>query len=105
MSYIIQMRLDAYKIACQIARQIIASICPSIKETEMREYRHLLFAKNWDLTPPTWTDIGVCEGIIRSITRTPILPDHYQRLLRLSLHKGAQSTTAIEGNTLSDEEI
>lgn len=33
------------------------------------------------------------------------MPAYYDELMRLSLIKGAQSTTAIEGNTLTDEEI
>ncbi len=33
------------------------------------------------------------------------MPQFYDELMRLALRKGAQATTAIEGNTLSDEEI
>jgi Fic family protein len=36
---------------------------------------------------------------------TPIRPDYRQRLLLVSLARGAQATTAIEGNTLSDAEV
>ncbi len=33
------------------------------------------------------------------------MPQHYQELMNVSLIKGAQATTAIEGNTLTDEDI
>ncbi len=33
------------------------------------------------------------------------MPGYYSELMHVALQKGAQSTTAIEGNTLSDEEI
>ena len=33
------------------------------------------------------------------------MPQYYDELMLLALRKGAQATTAIEGNTLSEEEI
>ena len=33
------------------------------------------------------------------------MPQHYEQLMNVALVKGAQATTAIEGNTLTDEEI
>lgn len=70
-----------------------------------REYPHLLFKRQWDLTSNTLILLGQCEAYVTAINNTPILPHHYQELMNVSLMKGAQSTTAIEGNTLSDEEI
>lgn len=35
----------------------------------------------------------------------PLQPEYHARLLQISLIKGAQATTAIEGNTLSDAEV
>lgn len=49
--------------------------------------------------------LGQCEAYVRAINNTPILPHHYSELMKVALMKGAQATTAIEGNTLSDEEI
>jgi Fic family protein len=49
--------------------------------------------------------LGQCDGIVQAICDAPILPEYHRQLLLLSLQKGAQATTAIEGNTLSDEEI
>lgn len=42
---------------------------------------------------------------MKAICETPILPQYHAELLNVSLIKGAQATTAIEGNTLSEEEI
>lgn len=33
------------------------------------------------------------------------MPQYYDELMLLALRKGAQATTAIEGNTLTEEEI
>lgn len=70
-----------------------------------REYPHLKFRKQWDLSASAWLLLGQCEAYIRAINNTPILPQHYRQLMNVALIKGAQSTTAIEGNTLSEDEI
>ena len=49
--------------------------------------------------------LGQCVAYTKAISNTPIMPQFYDELMRLALRKGAQATTAIEGNTLSDEEI
>ncbi len=49
--------------------------------------------------------LGQCDVLIRALNNTPINPRYYQELMEVALRKGAQATTAIEGNTLSDEEI
>jgi Fic family protein len=50
-------------------------------------------------------ELGQCHGIIDAISRSPLLPEYHAKLLELSLTKGAQATTAIEGNTLSLDEV
>jgi Fic family protein len=70
-----------------------------------REYPHLQFRRSWELTKQSMILSGQCEAYINAINNTPILPDHYESLMNLSLLKGAQATTAIEGNTLSEEDI
>lgn len=70
-----------------------------------RDYPHLLFKKHWELSDSAWLLVGQCEAYVRAIINTPILPRHYEKLMKVALLKGAQATTAIEGNTLSDEEI
>jgi Fic family protein len=49
--------------------------------------------------------LGQCEAYVDAIRNSPILPNHYESLMHVALLKGAQATTAIEGNTLSDEEV
>jgi Fic family protein len=49
--------------------------------------------------------LGQCEAYIKVINNTPILPQHYHELMQVALIRGAQATTAIEGNTLSVDEI
>lgn len=70
-----------------------------------KDYPNLLFRKHWDLSANALTLLGQCEAYVKAINNTPILPHHYSVLMNVALMKGAQATTAIEGNTLSDEEI
>jgi Fic family protein len=49
--------------------------------------------------------MGQTVAYLKAINNTPIMPHFYQELMNVALIKGAQSTTAIEGNTLSDEDI
>lgn len=50
-------------------------------------------------------ELGQCHAIIEAISTTPLLPEFHENLLEVSLTQGAQATTAIEGNTLSLEEV
>lgn len=69
-------------------------------------YPHIVFRRIWDIDNPKMNYLlGQCEALIKAICNTPILPEYHTNMLMLSLNKGAQATTAIEGNTLSDEEI
>jgi Fic family protein len=49
--------------------------------------------------------LGQSVAYVKAISNTPIMPSYYDELMKLSLIKGAQATTAIEGNTLTDDEI
>ncbi|MDP3480942.1 MAG: Fic family protein [Desulfoprunum sp.] len=71
----------------------------------MDNYPHLLFKRHWQITPDTNYHLGECEAMIRAISNTPLRPQERDRLLTVSLIKGAQATAAIEGNTLSQEEV
>lgn len=70
-----------------------------------RDYPHLLFRTQWKLDNESINMLGQCEAYVNAIKNTPILPHHYRDLMNVSLIKGAQATTAIEGNTLSDLEV
>ena len=71
----------------------------------MEDYPHLSFTKRWEVAPESHYRLGECEAMIWVIANTPLRPKDHNRLLQVSLIKGAQATTAIEGNTLSREEI
>jgi Fic family protein len=49
--------------------------------------------------------LGECLAYIRVLRDVPLLPAEHQRLLTVSLRRGALATTAIEGNTLSEAEL
>ena len=70
-----------------------------------REYTHLIFKRKWNLSDLSLIRLGQCISLIKAINNTPIMPDYYSELMNVALIKGAQATTAIEGNTLSDEEV
>ena len=68
-------------------------------------YPHLRFCRSWQLSPGVHYQLGQCDTIIRAIRETPLSPDRHSDLGRVALIKGAQATTAIEGNTLTDDEV
>ena len=68
-------------------------------------YPHIRFCKHWEIGPDTHYQLGQCQAIISAIREMPILPERHKELLGVSLIKGAQATTAIEGNTLTDAEV
>lgn len=71
-----------------------------------RDYPHLAFSSSqWELSKRSLIMLGQCVAYTKAISNTPIMPQFYDELMKLALRKGAQATTAIEGNTLSDEEI
>jgi len=69
------------------------------------KYPHIRFATNWKLTSKSMYLLGQCQAYVQAISNTGILPHYYRELMTISLKKGAQATTAIEGNSLSLEEI
>ncbi len=53
----------------------------------------------------TWLLLGEASSKIEHLSRAALRPDIAQKLLQITLIKGIQATTAIEGNTLSEREI
>jgi len=49
--------------------------------------------------------LGEAASKCDHLSKVPLRPDTHQRLHRIYLAKGAMATTAIEGNTLSEEEV
>lgn len=68
-------------------------------------YDHISFKKAWSIDPAIAGLLGECVAYISAIIESPIIPKYRKELLQVSLIKGAQATTAIEGNTLSVEDI
>jgi len=71
----------------------------------IKGYPHLAFRRHWDVSPDARYELGQCHAIILAICQMPLRPEDHDRLLGVSLVKGAQATTAIEGNTLTAGEI
>ena len=49
--------------------------------------------------------LGQCYAYVNAMLNIPLKPDYHQQLLVVSLKKGALATTAIEGNTMTWEEL
>ncbi len=71
----------------------------------MEGFPHLCFQRHWELSQKTLYQLGECDAMVRSISNTPLRPKERKSLMSISFIKGAQATTAIEGNTLSQEEV
>ncbi len=69
------------------------------------DYRHICFRNQWKLSKQHWLLLGESNALIRAIKNTPIRPDFRKDLYNVALIRGARATTAIEGNTLTEEEI
>jgi Fic family protein len=55
--------------------------------------------------PSLWITLGECASKCEHIAGVPLLPETASRLYLVYLAKGALATTAIEGNTLSEQEV
>ena len=52
-----------------------------------------------------WMLLGEAQAKCKHIAESPLLPDSANRFQRIYLTKGVLATTAIEGNTLSEEQV
>ncbi|MFE7837463.1 Fic family protein [Streptomyces sp. NPDC057474] len=57
------------------------------------------------VAPLLWMQIGEIRSKCEHIARTPLRPDVQEELYMVYLAKGARGTAAIEGNTLSEDEV
>lgn len=55
--------------------------------------------------PRLWMLLGEARSKCEHLAGAPLTPEIAERLYRVTLIKGAQATTAIEGNTLSEEQV
>jgi len=58
-----------------------------------------------DLPARTWVQLGECAAKCDQISSVPLKPSTTEELHQIYLAKGIQATTAIEGNTLTEEEV
>jgi len=66
---------------------------------------HISFKAKWELNEKTTNLLGQCFAYINSMLNIPIRPDNRDRLHSVSMNKGALATTAIEGNTMTEEDL
>jgi Fic family protein len=72
----------------------------------LKSHPHLTF--NLDLrtsSPSLWALLGEAKSKSQHIARALLSPDASRELMRVYLAKGVLATTAIEGNTLSEDEV
>ena len=55
--------------------------------------------------PKLWIMLGESMALYKEFTKTPLPPHLHHQLHTIYLIKGAQATTAIEGNTLTEEQV
>jgi len=53
----------------------------------------------------SWMALGECGSICSHIANIPLAPEEWKEMHRVYLAKGVLATTAIEGNTLSEDEV
>lgn len=71
-----------------------------------RTHPWLKFSADFTDVPPTfWVTLGECQSKCEHIAGVPLKPNVAEILHSVYLAKGAWGTTAIEGNTLSEEEV
>jgi Fic family protein len=68
-------------------------------------HRFISFRKSWLLSDDAWFKLGQSKALIKAISNSPLMPSYRSKIYSVNLIKGALATTAIEGNTLSEEEI
>ena len=71
----------------------------------LEKYSHIKFKKHWAITKEIAFQLGQCDNLIKTISALPLQPEYKKQLLTVSLVKGALATTAIEGNTLTEQDI
>ncbi|MFA5203399.1 MAG: Fic family protein [Lentisphaeria bacterium] len=78
-----------------------AAVLAEVKRT----HPHLRFARHWEVGEEVSFLLGKCAAMAEAIGTLPLAPEKRKELMRVALIKGAQATTAIEGNSLSDEQV
>lgn len=74
-------------------------------QKHLQKFPQICFQKRWEISANTIFQLGQCAAIVESLRFLPLSPQVRGNMLQVSLVKGAMATTAIEGNTLSEEEV
>lgn len=76
------------------------------KRTYERTHPWLIFDLRANrFSPTTWMLLGEATSKAKHIAGVPLAPEIARKMHALFLAKGAQATTAIEGNTLTEEQV
>ncbi|MCL2126879.1 MAG: Fic family protein [Treponema sp.] len=68
-------------------------------------WEHITFAEKWTLSEKAVNLLGQCFAYVNAMLKVPIRPDYRDKMHTVSLNKGALATTAIEGNTLTEDDL
>ena len=68
-------------------------------------HEHISFREKWSIGEKGANLLGQCYAYVDAMLHIPIRPDYNQELHYVSFKKGALATTAIEGNTMTWEEL
>lgn len=71
----------------------------------LKDFPHISFREDWNIPADVQYALGGCEAIVQALRYLPLAPSVRAKMLEVSLVKGAMATTAIEGNTLTEEEV
>lgn len=74
-------------------------------EKYLKNFSHISFRKSWEIPGNVQYVLGACEATVNALRYLPLSPKTREKMLEVSLIKGAMATTAIEGNTLTEEEV
>ena len=80
-------------------------IAHRLSEMWKMPFEHLRFTRQWELPPEIIYKLGQCRALTKNLATVPLSPKTQSHLKQVALLKGAQATTAIEGNTLAEKEI
>lgn len=85
---------------------ILLDINQDMSTEILREYPWLSYQLRLEqLTYVDWLLLGDAQSKCEQLIGEPLLPAAREELQRIYLAKGVQATTAIEGNTLSEEQV
>ena len=71
----------------------------------LKDFPHISFRDDWKIPADVRYTLGSCEATVQALRYLPLSPDVRAKMLEVSLIKGAMATTAIEGNTLTEDEV